>query len=71
MSSLPSDLNPRRTVNVVTDRIKFKVIFIEFNLELKPKNIDKVLHFGFKMQLGRNPRENNSISVDHKLNVVA
>lgn len=70
ISNLPSDLNPRTTANVVTDSIKFKVIFIKFNLELKPKDIDKVLHFGFKMQLGRNPRENISISVYHKLNVV-
>lgn len=45
------------------------MIFIKFNLELKPKDINKVLHVGFKMQLGRNPRENISISVYHKLNV--
>lgn len=38
-----SDLEPGRIVNVVTDSIKFKVILIGFNLELKKKKKSYIL----------------------------
>lgn len=43
-----SDLDTGRIAHVVPDSIKFKVILIRFNLELK-QAIYKVLHFGFKV----------------------
>lgn len=61
-----SDLKPGRIANVVIDSIKFKVILIGFNLELKQKLqsptfwVQDQLHtcrMG-EIQLGTSPREN-------------
>ena len=43
-----SDLKSRKTANVVTDSIKFKVILVRVNLKPKPTKY-KVLHLGFKI----------------------
>ena len=61
-----SDLKPGRITNVVIDSIKFKVILIGFNLELKRKIqsptfwVQDQLHTRRMeaMRLGRYPHEN-------------